>query len=54
VKTTYNYEEQKKLERGFRKYLNKENPNKFMDSWMKSYYKKERQKEKRNSYAYGW
>lgn len=49
-----NYEEQKKLERGFRKYLNKENPNKFMDSWMKSYYKKERQKEKRNAYAYGW
>lgn len=49
-----NYEEQKKLERGFRKHLNKENPNKFMDSWMKIYYKKERQKEKRNSYAYGW
>jgi len=52
-----NYEEQKKLERGFRKYLNKENPNNFMDSWMKSYYKKERIKEKRREnthYKYGW
>jgi len=52
-----NYEEQKKLERGFRKYLNRENPNKFMDSWMKSYYKRERTKEKRRQnayYKYGW
>lgn len=49
-----NYEEQKKLERGIRKHLNKENPNAFMDSWLKSYYQKERRKEKRNENAYGW
>ncbi len=49
-----NYEEQKKLERGIRKHLNKENPNAFMDSWLKSYYQKERRKEKRNGNAYGW
>lgn len=49
-----NYEEQKKLERGIRKHLNRENPNAFMDSWLKSYYQKERRKEKRNENAYGW
>lgn len=55
--TDDNYEEQKKLERGFRKFLNKDNPNKFMDSWMKSYYKNERTKERRSQnsyYKYGW
>lgn len=52
-----NYEEQKKLERGFRKYLNKENPISYIDSWMKSYYQKERIKERRRKNAYrdyGW
>lgn len=52
--TDDNYEEQKKLERGFRKFLNKDNPNSYMDSWMKSYYQKERIKERRRQNAYGW
>lgn len=48
------YEEQKSLERKFRKYLNKENPKKYINSWMKDYYKKQIIKEKRASYNYGY
>ncbi|MBK7362834.1 MAG: class I SAM-dependent methyltransferase [Micavibrio sp.] len=48
-----NYEEQKKLERRFRKHLNKDNQNKFMDSWMKDHYKRENARERRSG-GYGW
>ena len=48
-----NYDEQKKLERKFRKHLNKDNQNKFMDSWMKDHYKRENARERRSG-GYGW
>ena len=47
-----NYEEQKKLERRFRKHLNKDNPNKFIDSWMKDHYKRENARERRSGAYY--
>ena len=49
---TDNYEEQKKLIRKYSKHLNRENPNKYMDAWMRSYYKKQLAKEKRSGYYY--
>lgn len=48
-----NYEEQKKLERRFRKHLNKDNSRHFMDSWMKDHYKREKSRERRSG-GYGW
>lgn len=41
-----NYTEQKKLTRMYARHINRENPNFYMDAWMKSYYKKEKVKEK--------
>lgn len=42
-----NYDNQKILERTYRKFINKQNPDKWMNSWMKDYYKREKAKERR-------
>lgn len=49
---TDHYEEQKALCRKFRKNLNKNNPNKFIDCWMKYYYLNEKRKETREKKKY--
>lgn len=46
-----NLEEMKTLHSKYRKHLNKDNPDKFMDSWMKDYLQKEKRK---NSRSYSW
>jgi len=47
-----NYDEMKTLTRNWKNRLNRENPNSFIDHWMKDYLKKERAKAKRESYYY--
>ena len=48
-----NYEQQKKLERKYRKHLNKDNSGCFIDSWMKDHYKRENARNRRSG-GYGW
>ena len=45
-----NYDEMKLLTKNWKNRLNRENPNSFIDHWMKDYLKKERAKAKRESY----
>lgn len=47
-----NYEEQKTLTRMYSKNINRENPNFYMDAWMKSFYKREITKEKAEDRKY--
>lgn len=49
-----NYDSQKLLERTYRRFLNKSNPNKWMNSWMNPYYKKEKAKERREQANNWW
>lgn len=49
---TDNYESIKKVEKPYRKFLNRENPNCFFNSWLKEYYQSEIRREKRSSYSY--
>jgi len=49
-----NYEEMKTLTKNWKNRINRENPNSFIDHWMKDYLKKQIQKDKRESYGWGW
>lgn len=49
---TDNYEDIKRVEKPYRKFLNRENPNNFFNSWLKDYYKTELRRESRNQYSY--
>lgn len=48
--STDNYEEMKTLTKNWKNRINRNNPNAFIDHWMKSYLIKEIQKEKRESF----
>jgi hypothetical protein len=49
-----NYEEMKTLTKNWKNRINRENPNSFIDHWMKDYLKKQIQKDKREAYGWGW
>ena len=49
---TDNYEEMKTLTKNWKNRINRENPNAFINHWMKDYLKGEIAKEKRESYRY--
>ena len=49
---TDNYKEMKTLTKNWKNRINRENPNAFIDHWMKDYLKREIAQEKRSSYRY--
>lgn len=49
---TDNYEEMKTLTKNWKNRINRDNPNAFIDHWMKDYLKREIVKDKRDSYRY--
>jgi hypothetical protein len=49
---TDNYDGMKNLTKNWKNRVNRDNPNSFIDHWMKDYLKKEIEKEKRESYRY--
>ena len=52
--TSDDYEQHKQLKKQYRKYVNKANPNSFIDCWLNSYYRKDVAKEKRQEKAGRW
>lgn len=51
---TSNLDEIAKLHQAFKFYVNRENPNVFMDSWQRDHLKYQRQADRRSSYRYAW
>lgn len=49
---TDNYEEMKTLTKNWKNRINRDNPNAFIDHWLKDYLKREIVKDKRDSYRY--